>query len=313
MGGINWGGDGDMASSSACGGGGGGDILSSPSSFQLHGWCCCHCHQLAVVVVVVIAIVVPAAQVVPLSSLSSTCGGGGGGGGDMPSSLLFRLHGWCHCHYYCHFSSTGGPVVVVVSLPGACWHWYILSLGGTGGVTQGMLLLLFWLHRWCHHHHHLTVVVVTQCCCHFSPMGGAVVIIIISWWWWHDPGHIVVDLLWQWLLWTLHLCLYTYAYSFLTQSFSSFKLLQWSALGLNTASLFHAVHDSFTLTHWLNLFPIYKHSLLISALLPSYGCAHPYLWLEVTHTSTGPIAISSLISMFCWTSSNSPSYLWSEI
>ena len=73
----------------------------------------------------------------------------------------------------------------------------------------------------------------------------------------------------------LHLHLYTYAYSFLTQLFSSFKPLQQSALCLNTASLFHAVHDSFTLTHWLNLFPIYRHSLLISTLLPFYGCAHP--------------------------------------
>ena len=73
----------------------------------------------------------------------------------------------------------------------------------------------------------------------------------------------------------LHLCLYTYVYFFLTQSFSSFKLFQRSTLCLNTASLFHAVHDPFILTHWLNLFPIYRHSLLISALLPFHGYAHP--------------------------------------
>ena len=65
-------------------------------------------------------------------------------------------------------------------------------------------------------------------------------------------------------------------FSLLTSSFFSFEPLP-SALCLNTASIFHAVHDSFTLTHQINFLPIYRHSLLISALLPFYGYAHPYL------------------------------------
>ena len=62
----------------------------------------------------------------------------------------------------------------------------------------------------------------------------------------------------------------------LTQLFFLFKLLQRSTLCLNAASLFHAVHDSFTLTHQLNLVAIQSTAFLISALLPFHGCAYYY-------------------------------------
>ena len=85
--------------------------------------------------------------------------------------------------------------------------------------------------------------------------------------------------------------------SFSVLLISLFKPLQGSALHLNTASLFHTVHDSFTLTHQLNLSAIQSTALLIPTLLPFHGCAY---CLSSTHSDLH----------YCWPYSISPSYIY---
>ena len=124
--------------------------------------------------------------------------------------------------------------------------------------------------------------------------------------------HVACDLERYLLLQTLCYCYISYAYSFFDLVVFLFELLQGSALCLNTASLFHTVHDSFILTHWLIFFFLLRSTaLLIPPCFHFMAVLIAYLWLIETHTTAGPIAFLPLISMLCWTSSNSHSSPWS--
>ena len=96
--------------------------------------------------------------------------------------------------------------------------------------------------------------------------------------------HVACDLERYLLLQTLHYCYISYAYSFFDLVVFLFKLLQGSALCLNTAFLFH-------------LFSIEKHSPSNPPLLSFHGCAY---CLSLTHRD----------SHYCWPYSISPSYLY---